>query len=112
MTELRKRMIEDMTLAGLCEGTQSAYVCAVKQLALHYGTSPDLLTEQQVRQYLLDLIGVRNAPKGTFVCKVGGIRFFYTQTLLCDWPLFSKKNFAPRGASACRCLLPMAILSG
>jgi len=33
MSPLRARMIEDMTLAGLTEGTRDAYVGAVRQLA-------------------------------------------------------------------------------
>ncbi len=34
MTELRKRMIEDMQLAGLSQGTLEAYVRSVRQLAV------------------------------------------------------------------------------
>ena len=33
MKSLRKRMIEDMTLAGLSEGTQNEYVRAVASFA-------------------------------------------------------------------------------
>ncbi len=36
MTELRQRMIEDMRLRGLAEGTQQVYVEDVKHLAAHY----------------------------------------------------------------------------
>ncbi len=49
MTELRKRMIEDMQLAGHSQGTQDAYIRVVRQLAGHFGVSPDQLTERQVR---------------------------------------------------------------
>lgn len=111
MTELRRRMIQDMTLAGLAAGTQANYVRAVAQLALRYGISPDRLGEEQVRRYLLDLIEVQQAPRGTFAYKSHGIRFFYAQTLGRDWPLFSKKNFGPRDRSACRGPSPMAIFS-
>ena len=41
MTELRKRMIQDMQLAGLTEQTQKTYIAAVRQLAAHYRTAPD-----------------------------------------------------------------------
>ncbi len=43
MTELRKRMSEDMQLAGLSQGTQAAYVRVVRQLAGHFRLSPDRL---------------------------------------------------------------------
>ena len=55
MTPLRERMIEDMTLAGLAAGTQAVYIQAVRRLAAHYRRSPDQLSEEEVRRYLLDL---------------------------------------------------------
>ncbi len=102
MTELRQRMIQDMILAGLALTTQANYVRAVAQLAGHYGIPPDQLTEEQVRQYLLDLIEVQHAARGTFLYKSGGIRFFYVQTLSRNWPLFSKKNSGRRSRNVCR----------
>jgi integrase/recombinase XerD len=53
MTELRKRMIDCLQLRGLSERTQEAYVRAVRQLAQHYHKSPDLITEEELRQYFL-----------------------------------------------------------
>jgi len=53
MTQLRQRMIEDMQLRGLSPRTQEAYVRAVRQLAEHYGKTPDELTEEELRQYFL-----------------------------------------------------------
>ena len=55
MPPLRARMIEDMTLAGLAEGTQRTYIFAVRMLAAHYRRSPDHPSEADVRGYLLDL---------------------------------------------------------
>jgi hypothetical protein len=53
MTELRKRMIECLQLRGLSERTQEAYVRAVRQLSEHYHKSPELITEEELRQYFL-----------------------------------------------------------
>src|SRR5208337_1442177 len=36
MTPLRKRMVEDMTLAGLAAGTKTNYLQAVRSLAAYY----------------------------------------------------------------------------
>ena len=55
MSPLRARMIEDMILAGLSEGTREAYVRTVRQLAAFYRRSPDQLSEEEGRAYLLDL---------------------------------------------------------
>lgn len=111
MSELRKRMIEDMRLAGLSEGTQQNYVRAVRQLAVHYDLSPDWLTEEQVRQYLVDLVSKQHAARGTYLCKAGGIRFFYVQTLDVDWALFLKKKLARPNKNACHDLFPTMTLS-
>jgi len=54
MTELRKRMIECLQLRGLSERTQDSYVRAVRQLAEHYHKSPDLISEEELRQYFLN----------------------------------------------------------
>ncbi len=53
MTPLRQRMLEDMQLRGLSPHTQRCYVQAVQRFAHHFGTSPDQITENQLRQYFL-----------------------------------------------------------
>jgi hypothetical protein len=53
-------MIEDMKLAGLAATTQEIYLQAVRSLAKHYNRSPELLAEEEVRRYLLD-VRERNA---------------------------------------------------
>ena len=104
MTPLRTRMIEDMKLAGLAAKTQEVYLQAVSALAKHYKKSPDLLTEEEVRRYLLDA-RERNA-RGSFKTCHYGIQFFCRNTLGKDWGLF-KKRFDFRSKSVCRRLFPM-----
>src|SRR5215471_7904535 len=108
MTPLRKRMIEDMTLAGFVPRTQDVYIQAVRRLAAHYMRSPDLLSEAEVRAYLLHLRDERGIARGTFKTNHGGIRFLFYRTLERDWPLFSQKNVsARRRSSAYRPCSPM-----
>ena len=59
MTELRKSMIESLQRRGLSARTQEMDVRAVRQLAEHYHTSPDLLTEEELRQYFLSIKHVK-----------------------------------------------------
>jgi hypothetical protein len=92
-TPLRRRMIEDMTLAGLAAGTQQAYVGAIRGLAARYGRVPDQLTEEEVRAYLLDL-RERGAARGTFKIAWFAIKFLFTRTLGVNWELFGKKRSA------------------
>ena len=94
-------MIEDMKLAGHSQGTQDAYVRAVRQLAGHFRIAPDRLTERQVHDYLMHLREVRKVAKGTFQVHFFGVKFFFVNTLGYDWPLLTKKKFANPIANAC-----------
>ena len=84
MGQLRERMIRDMTIRGLAEKTQQAYVLAVLGLARHYNRSPDRLTDEQVQDYLLHLIRNKNRTWSTCNVKVCGLRFFFHVTLRRD----------------------------
>ena len=82
MSPQRARMIEDMILAGLARGTQKLYARAVRRLAAHYHRSPDLLSEEEVRSYLLGL-RQRGVAHDTFQTSHYGIRFYYKHTRPC-----------------------------
>lgn len=88
MTELRKKMCEDLRLRGLSEATQRAYLLAVKGLAAYYQKSPDLLTEAEIRRYLLYLQTEKQVANKTFMVYLCGIKFFYEQTLGREWQIF------------------------
>jgi Phage integrase, N-terminal SAM-like domain len=91
MSPLRTRMIDAMTLAGLAQGTQDSYVGAVRKLAAFYRRSPEQLSEEEVRAYLLDLRR-RGAARGTFEIARAGLRFLFCQTLDQVWALFGEKK--------------------
>src|SRR5262245_48626741 len=65
MTQLRQRMIECLQLRGLSERTQESYVQAVRLLAEHYHKSPDLITEEELRQYFLYLKNVKKYSRSS-----------------------------------------------
>lgn len=85
MTELRKRMIEDLQLRGMSERTQEMYVRAVRQLAEHYHKSPDQITEEELRQYFLYLKNVKNYSRSSSTIALCGIKFFFQHTLKREW---------------------------
>ena len=101
MSELRDRMIRDMQLAGLVEGTRTEYLRAVRQLAASYMLSPDRLSERNVEDYLLYVRDELGVAKGTFAPIFFGLKFFYVQTLGYNWPLFTKKKSASPAGSGC-----------
>jgi site-specific recombinase XerD len=81
-------MIEDLQLRGLSTRTQDAYVRAVRQLAEHYGRSPELISEEEVRQYFLFLKNDKQVSVSTFKHALCGIKFFYEHTLKREWSTF------------------------
>jgi integrase/recombinase XerD len=85
MTELRKRMIECLQLRGLSARTQEMYVRAVRQLAEHYHKSPDVITEEELRQYFLYIQNVKQYSRSASTIALCGIKFFFEQTLHRDW---------------------------
>jgi integrase/recombinase XerD len=95
MTELRKRMIECLQLRGLSERTQESYVRAVRQLAEHYHKSPDLITEEELRQYFLYIKNVKHYSRSTATIAICGIKFFFERTLEKDWRTFNLVRPAP-----------------
>jgi len=85
MTDLRKRLIEDLQLRGMSERTIEMYVRAVRQLADHYHKSPDRISEEELRQYFLYNKNVRKWSRTASTIALCGIKFFYTYTLQRDW---------------------------
>ena len=81
MTALRRRLIEGLTLRGYSERTQEAYVQAVACLAQHYSRAPDLLTDREVREYLLHLHLHTAKAASTLNVAVSGLRFFFRWVL-------------------------------
>lgn len=85
MSTLRERMIEDMQLRGFSPRTQQAYARAVRKLAEHYHKSPDLVTDEELRQYFLYRTNVSRWSRVACTIALCGIKFFYEQTLKRDW---------------------------
>ena len=77
MTQLRQRMIECLQLRGLSERTQESYVQAVRLLAEHYHKSPDLISEEELRQYFLYLKNVRKYSRSSTTIALCGIKFVF-----------------------------------
>ena len=95
MTELRKRMIESLQLRGLSERTQECYVRAVRQLAEHFHKSPDLISEEELRQYFLYLKNVKKWSRPSTTIALCGIKFFFDFTLNKPFTILSLVRPAP-----------------
>ena len=109
MSELRDRMVQDLKLAGLVEGTQREYLRAVRQLAAYYMIAPDRLSQRQVQDYILYVRDELGVAKGTFEPMFAGLKFFYVNTMGYRWPLFTKKKYASHAGIVCPTSAPMRI---
>ena len=81
MTPLRKRMIEAMELRNFAPKTIELYVDNVAKFAKHFGKSPELLGEEQVRQYLVHLVEERKLAWGTYNQALAALRYVYRWVL-------------------------------
>jgi len=74
-------MIQDMQLRNFSPHTQKAYVRAVAKFAQFFGTSPDLLSPEQVRTYLVHLVQQKRASWSFYNQTLCALRFYYHTTL-------------------------------
>ena len=82
-TDLRTQFFDYMTLQRFADHTQRTYVTGVKGLAKYYMLSPDTLTNDQIRDYLLHLLKDRKLTWGTVNAYLSGLICFYRG--FCKW---------------------------
>ena len=87
---LYQRFSDDLHLAGVAKRTHDGYLRAVRQLADHARCSPDNITEEQLRQWLLYLKVDRQFAYGSLRVAFSGVKLFYTRTCRRDWKTLSE----------------------
>jgi site-specific recombinase XerD len=80
MSPLRIQYIGLLTLRGYTQRTQESYINAVAALSRHYGHSPHLLSDGQVRAYLVGL-HQRGLSRSTVNVAISALRVFYRDLL-------------------------------
>ena len=90
MGALREKMIEEMRLRNFSPRTEQSYVSAMVGLVKYYRRSPDQLTQDEIRSYLLHLQERGLSPSSRNVA-ISGMKFFYHQILGWD----EQKLFLP-----------------
>jgi len=80
---LARKFVEDLKIDSKAESSISAYLAAVRQLARFYNASPDRLSEQQVRQFLLKR--KEELALNSMRPIVAGLQFFFRVTVPRDW---------------------------
>ncbi|MBU3921529.1 MAG: transposase [Alphaproteobacteria bacterium] len=77
---LRQRMIEDMTLRGISQASQSGYIRCVRNCCAHLKLAPGALTAEDVRGFLLHLQAASVSVSGINSHSTA-LRFFLRVTL-------------------------------
>ena len=98
MTPLRTRYIEDLKLAGYSKRTIESYVYSVSKLAQFFNKSPQQITNEQLRRYLL--YHKDKYASNTTTMALCAIKHLFEKTLQRTMPVFNltrqkKKNNLP-----------------
>ena len=89
MTPLRQQMTAALELNGKSPATIEAYVREVYLVAKFYRKRPDLISEEELKRYLLHRKNIDHlAPTSMRIC-YNGMRFFYQRVLGREWRIFA-----------------------
>jgi len=87
MTPLRKRYIEDLKLAGYSRRTIGSYVYSVSKLAQYFSKSPQHITNEELRNYLL--YHKDKYASNTTTMALCAIKHLFEKTLHKTMPIFN-----------------------
>jgi site-specific recombinase XerD len=87
MTDLRKRMLEDMQIRNLSLRTQETYIRHVSLFARYFWKSPSDLGPADIRAYQLHLSQDKKLSASSISVTTAALRFVYTVTLKRAWNL-------------------------
>ena len=80
-------------IAGNVPQTADNYLSQIARLAEHYRTSPEELSEEQVRKYLL--LRKQQLKLNSMRPIVAALKFFYSQTVPRDWQTLAIGTYSP-----------------
>src|SRR5246127_637492 len=81
MTPLRAKYIRDLVIRGRSKHTQEAYTRYVCDLARYYRRSPELISYEEVTDWVYHLIKERQLSASSVNIAVSAVRFLYVVTL-------------------------------
>ena len=85
MTELRKRMLQEMQLRNFSKRSIETYLSCICQLAKYYNRSPDEINRHEIKDYLLYLINDRQVSKSTVNQVISAIKILQVDILGNEW---------------------------
>ena len=87
MTQLRKRMLEELQRRNYSQTTVNTYLKVVEDFARHFHRPPDELGKEQLRAYQVHLLQERKLGVRTVGLHTAALRFFFCKTLKRMYPV-------------------------
>lgn len=87
---LAMRMRDDLVLAGRGEETQISYLREMKKMAAYLKASPDSVSEDDVRRYILYTKNELQLEPNSMKVTYAALKFFYRNSCIRDWATLSK----------------------
>ena len=81
MTEMRRRMEDELKLRGCSPRTQKTYLCWVRRFAGHYRRAPEQMGIREVRAFLMYLLEDQKLSRSSLVQALCALKFFYVHVL-------------------------------
>lgn len=85
MTPYRRALIEHMQLRGLSQNTVDAYVAWMRDLCAFLRKTPDWVTAEDFRRFVVHLVAEKGAAYGSVNQAKCGIRYYFTHVLERPW---------------------------
>ncbi len=85
MSTLRNKMIQQMQLKGYGNRTIKTYIDCIQSLSKHYKSSPDLLTTDQIRQYIHFNLTEKKLSKSWANQTISALKILFCQVLKREW---------------------------
>lgn len=80
MTQLRKRVLEELERRNYSQATARSYVGAIRRFAEYFHRSPEQLGPEQIREYQLHMVHRGLRPR-TVMIQMAALRFLFVKVL-------------------------------
>jgi site-specific recombinase XerD len=80
VTQLRKRVLEELERRNYSKATAHSYVAAIRRFAAYFHRSPDQLGPEHIREYQLDMVK-RELRPNTMMIQMSALRFLFVKVL-------------------------------
>ena len=88
MTDWYERSTKALQLAGLAKSSQESYTRMVRMLVDFYRKTPDLVSEEELQDYLLHRRNVDKWSSATLRISYSALKFFFEKVLQREWHIF------------------------